>query len=92
MPGGPEWNTDTNFESWTTSGITGGTVSGGMLSGTSSSTAPQVIRTGITGGPDLDLGFNDYLDVRMQLPAAYTGDIEAHFGVANAGSGRPDRL
>ena len=79
-----EWATAGNFESWTTSGITSGTVSGGVLSGTTSSTAPQLSRTSITGGPDLDLGFNDYLEVRMQLPATYTGNFEIYFGVANA--------
>jgi len=82
---GPEWNTAANFESWTTSGVTGGTVSGGLFSGTSSSTAPQITRTGISGGPDLDLAYNDYLDIRLQVPATFTGDIKINYGVTSAG-------
>jgi hypothetical protein len=54
-----EWNTDTNFESWTTSQVTGATVSGGNLSGTTSGTSPRVILSNFSG-PDHDLAFNDY--------------------------------
>ena len=71
-----EWNTNGNFENWTTANITGATVSGGLLSGTASGSDPQVMLTGLgTNGPDLDLAFNDYLDVRLQVPSGFSGGI-----------------
>jgi carbonic anhydrase/acetyltransferase-like protein (isoleucine patch superfamily) len=79
-----EWNTDGNFESWSTAQISGATVAGGVLSGTASGTDPQIMLTGFgASGPDLDLAFNDYLDVRLQVPAAFSGNILVYFGAAN---------
>ncbi|MCE9608818.1 MAG: DUF6055 domain-containing protein [Chthoniobacter sp.] len=77
-----EWNTNGNLESWTTSQVTGATVSGGQFSGTTSGTAPQVIRSNFSG-PDLDLGFNDYLEIRIQVPASHTGDIKISYGTTS---------
>lgn len=73
-----EWNTEGSLESWTLSGVSA-TVSGGLLSGTTSSTTPQIIRSNFSG-PDLDLGFNDYLEIRIQVPASHTGDIKISYG------------
>src|SRR5215475_9594836 len=66
-----EWNTDGNFEGWSTGQITNAVVAGGNLSGGASGTDSQLLKTNFAGGPDLDLGFNDYLEVRLQLPADY---------------------
>ena len=74
-----EWNTDTNFESWTTNQVTGATVSGGNLSGTTNGTSPRVILSNFSG-PDLDLGFNDYLELSIQVPSSHTGDIRISYG------------
>lgn len=74
-----EWDTAGNQESWTTSQVTSVTVSGGKLSGTTSGTSPRVIRSNFSG-PDLDLGFNDYLELRIQVPASHTGDIKISYG------------
>ncbi len=74
-----EWNTDTDFEGWTTSQVTSATVSSGRFSGTTSGTSPRVIRSNFSG-PDLDLGFNDYLELRIQVPASHTGDIRISYG------------
>ena len=74
-----EWNTNGNLESWTTSQITSATVGGGFLTGTTSGTAPQIIRSNFSG-PDLDLGFNDYLELRIQVPSTHTGDIRISYG------------
>lgn len=83
---GPEFNTAGNLEGWSAaSGITGTTVSGGALSGTSSSSIPILEITNIANGPDLDLAFNDYLEIRMQLPSNYDGGFEVQFGVTDAG-------
>ncbi len=75
-----EFNTAGNFQGWTTSGVTGAAVSGGSLTGTASGTDPQLLRLSISGGPDLDLGFNDSIEIRLQVPASYTGDIQLFYG------------
>ncbi|MCU0796083.1 MAG: DUF6055 domain-containing protein [Akkermansiaceae bacterium] len=74
-----EWNNSGDLESWTTSQINSVTVGGGLLSGTTSNTSPQIIRTNFPG-PDLDLGFNDHLELRIQVPASHTGDIRISYG------------
>ena len=74
-----EWSTSGDLESWTTNQVTSATVSGGTFSGTTSGTSPQVIRSNFSG-PDLDLGFNDYLELRIQVPASHTGDINISYG------------
>lgn len=74
-----EWNTSGNLETWTTSQVTSPTVAGGSFSGTTSGTSPRVIRSNFSG-PDLDLGFNDYLELRIQVPASHTGDIRISYG------------
>ena len=79
-----DWNTDGNFENWSTAQVTGAAVFGGLLSGTAGGTDPQIMLTGLgAGGPDLDLAFNDYLDVRLQVPAGFGGYILVFFGAAN---------
>ena len=74
-----EWNTGGDLESWTVSQITSATVAGGNFSGTTNGTSPRVIRSNFSG-PDLDLGFNDYLELRIQVPASHTGDIRISYG------------
>jgi carbonic anhydrase/acetyltransferase-like protein (isoleucine patch superfamily) len=79
-----DWNTDGVFDNWGTAQVSGATVLGGMLSGTASGTDPQITLTGLgAGGPDLDLAFNDYVDVRLQVPAAFSGYILVFFGATN---------
>ena len=80
---GGEWNTDGNFESWVTAQITGASVAGGLLAGTASGADPQVSLLGVTGGPDLELAFFDYLDVRLQVPAGFAGSIPIYYGTTN---------
>lgn len=75
-----EWSTAGDFESWTTSQVTGATVSGGVFSGSTSGTDPRVQRSNFSGGPDLDLGFNDFIELRMQVPASFAGDIQIYYG------------
>jgi autotransporter-associated beta strand protein len=74
-----EWNTDGNLDSWTTSQVNSATVSGGSFSGTTGGTSPRVIRSNFPG-PDLDLGFNDHLELRIQVQASHTGDIKISYG------------
>jgi hypothetical protein len=73
-----EWNGNT-LESWTASGVATPTVSGGALSGTTNSTDAQVSLANFTG-PDLDLGFNDFLEIRVRVPANYADSIDIYYG------------
>ena len=83
---GAEFNTAANFDGWSpNANVSGATVSGGLLSGTSTTADPWIQVSNIASGPDLDLGFNDYLEIRMQLPSTYTGNFELYFGVTDAG-------
>jgi hypothetical protein len=75
-----DWNTNGDFESWSVSQVAGAQVTGGVLSGTASGTDSQVSRLNFANGPDLDLGFNDYLELRIQVAADYLGDILIHYG------------
>ena len=36
--------------------------------------------SGLKDGPDLDLGFNDYIDVRLQLAKESTGSVRIGYG------------
>jgi hypothetical protein len=79
-----EWNTNGNFQGWSVANVSGATVSGGSLSGTASGSDPQVMLTGLgTNGPDLDLAFNDFVDVRLQVPAGFSGGVQIYFGATN---------
>ncbi|MFM2198670.1 MAG: hypothetical protein RLZZ505_2102 [Verrucomicrobiota bacterium] len=83
---GAEFNTNGSFDNWSPNGgVSGATVAGGLLTGTSTTADPWIQVSNIAGGPDLDLGFNDYLEIRMQLPATYAGNFELYFGVTDAG-------
>jgi len=74
-----EWNTAGDLENWTVSQVTSATVANGSFSGTTNGASPRVIRSNFPG-PDLDLGFNDYLELRIRVPANHTGDIRISYG------------
>jgi autotransporter-associated beta strand protein len=78
-----EWNSAGNFEGWSSSQVTSASVSGGVLSGTASGAAPSVQVTNLRSA-DLDLGFNDYLELRLQLPAGYSGPVFIDYGTTNS--------
>lgn len=77
-----EWTTDGNGEGWTGTNVTGLTALGGALVGDDGSTTADasVSRTAIVSGPDLDLGLNDYLQLRLKVPVDYTGDVKIEYG------------
>jgi hypothetical protein len=66
-----EWNTNDNFEGWSPVNATA-VVTNGVLEGTATTTDPRLQLAGFAGGPDLNLGFNDFLELRIQVPASYT--------------------
>jgi len=74
-----EWNTNGNLEGWAASQTSAG-VSGGLLSGTASGTDASVSRSNFGSGPDLDLGWNDFVELRIQVPATYTNNIQIFYG------------
>lgn len=77
-----EWNTAGNLEGWT--GVNATVMaSGTMLSGTATSTDSRVQLSNFSSGPDLDLGWNDFLEVRIQVPASYNGPIQIFYGTTS---------
>jgi hypothetical protein len=77
---GPEWNTNGDFQSWSLTQVTNAAATNGTLAGVASGTDPQISLLNFAAGPDLDLGFNDFLDIRLQLPADYLGDVQIRYG------------
>jgi carbonic anhydrase/acetyltransferase-like protein (isoleucine patch superfamily) len=80
---GGEWNTNGNLENWTTAQVAGGAVSGGVLAGTAGGADPQVELLGSASGPDLELACFDYLDIRLQVPAGFSGSVPVYYGTTN---------
>lgn len=78
-----EWNVSGDFEGWTTAQLAATSVAGGVLAGTPSGANPQVMLLNLANGPDLDLAFNDYLDIRLQVSAGFSGSIQVYFGTTN---------
>ena len=77
-----EWATPGNLDGWTGANVSNLASAGGLLTGDdlSASADAAVSRTAIAGGPDLDLGFNDYLQIRIKVPASYTNAIQIEYG------------
>lgn len=76
-----EWESAGDFEGWSTSQASA-TVSGGLLQGTASGNEATLLLEGIAGGPDLDLGWNDFIEMRIQVPAGYGGDVRIFYGTS----------
>jgi hypothetical protein len=74
-----DWNTDGNFDLWTTSQIPDAMVTNGMLSGTAGGSDPFIALSAFAG-PDLDLAFYDYIEIRLQVPAGFAGNIPIYYG------------
>ncbi len=82
-----EWNSAGDAESWTVSGARGVSVAGGVLAGADDAAGaidPQVLRTALADGPDLDLGYRDCLEIRLQVAAGYEGAIEVYWGTTTS--------
>ena len=86
-----EWNTAGDLESWSPVNATA-TASGGLLNGAATTTDSRVQRTAIASGPDLDLGFNDFIELRIQVPASYTGAIQIFYGTTMTTGFATDRV
>lgn len=75
-----EWAVAGDFDGWTTTGATNAVVTNGALAAWRAAGSLQLSRTAATGGPDLDFGFNDFMQVRIRLPAGYTNRVQFEFG------------
>ncbi|MEY5025558.1 MAG: hypothetical protein RLZZ244_1086, partial [Verrucomicrobiota bacterium] len=86
-----EWAVDGNLEGWALAG--GGTLSvqWGALRGAGAGSAEgngvadlAVQRVTMAEGPDLDFGFNDYLQVRIKVSSGYSGGVRFEYGTSQA--------
>jgi carbonic anhydrase/acetyltransferase-like protein (isoleucine patch superfamily) len=77
------WTTNNSLGSWTAQQISNITFSAGVLTGTASGGDPQLALLNMANGPDLDLAFFDYVDIRLQLPAGFSANIPVYYGVTN---------
>jgi len=77
-----EWNTAGNAEGWTGSGATV-SVADGIFSGSATTTDSRVQLSNFAGGPNMDLGYNDFMELRVQVPASYTGAIQIYYGTTS---------
>ena len=77
-----EWATNGNLDGWVAANVTNLAAAGGSLVGEDTSTTADasVSLTALVGSADLDLGFNDYLQIRLKVPATYLGDVKVEFG------------
>ncbi|MGC4031164.1 MAG: hypothetical protein QM754_05375 [Tepidisphaeraceae bacterium] len=82
-----EWATAGNADSWTATGASSTTIAGGFITEVASASGTPVVlsRTSIASGPQtLEYAYYDYVQVRMQLPAAYAGgDVTFYYGTSN---------
>jgi hypothetical protein len=79
-----EWATDGVVDGWSGTNVTSLVAAGGFLSGSAASITlgTSISRGSLVNGPDLDLGFNDYLQIRLKLPASYVGDVKIEYGTS----------
>lgn len=78
-----EWNLPGNLDGWSTSQTSGSVQASGtdtVFMGVASGTDAQVSGTNFANGPDLDLGFNDFIELRIKVPDNYSGDIQIYYG------------
>jgi carbonic anhydrase/acetyltransferase-like protein (isoleucine patch superfamily) len=76
-----EWATEGNLDSWTGGNMSGPTSTGGYITGTGTAAAPYIQRT-VMSAPDLDFGYNDYLQIKIMVPASFNDDIIFQFGTS----------
>ncbi len=77
-----EWNTNGNFENWSVTNATA-VVANGILSGTATSGDPNLRLTSLANGPDLALGWNDFVELRFQAPVGYSGNVKIYYGTTS---------
>jgi hypothetical protein len=72
-------NFSAQWNSWVAANATV-SVSGGMLSGIATSNDPNIRLSSISNGPDLDLGWNDFIEVRLKVPVRFNGEVKIFYG------------
>jgi carbonic anhydrase/acetyltransferase-like protein (isoleucine patch superfamily) len=89
-----EWN-GTGLDGWSVSNAASSSVAGGVLTVTSQSNTSNPVRidlTALSAGPDLNFGYFDYLQLRMQLPAGCDKDVTFSFGTSTRTGFASDRV
>lgn len=74
-----EFNTEGQLEGWKVTGSSDASVKGGMLKFTPGSGEVRVERKEMAG-PELELGFNDYIEFKLQIPSGHKGEIKIQWG------------
>ncbi len=77
-----EWNAAGDMDGWSDTGLTGKSVANGILTATGTTDAPYIELTNIGHQPDLDLGYFDFIQFRLKLPAGFDDDIVFYFGTS----------
>jgi carbonic anhydrase/acetyltransferase-like protein (isoleucine patch superfamily) len=76
-----EWSTPGVLDGWSGTNISGLTSTGGYITGTGTTSTPYIQKT-VMSAPDLDFGYNDYLQIRIKVPAGFSDDIIFSFGTS----------
>ena len=76
-----EWSTPGNLDGWTGTNVSDLNSIGGYITGTGTSDSPSIQKTAMAA-PDLDFGYNDYLQIRITVPASFNDDIIFSFGTS----------
>ena len=87
------WDKGSDAQGWQGTGVTGLTVSDGRLAATATAGSPaRIFRSGLTAKMDLDFGFNDFLQIRMQLPKGFKQSVLFRFGTTTHGGFADNRV
>jgi autotransporter-associated beta strand protein len=88
-----EWNGAT-LDGWTVANAASSSVADGSLTVTSPSSSAnpvQIDLRSISGGPYLDYGYFDYLQIRLRLPVGFDKDVTFSFGTTTKSGFADDR-
>ncbi len=89
-----DWNGDT-LDGWTVNNAASSSVAAGVLTVTSqngTSNAAQIDLRNISSGPNLDFGYFDFLQIRLQVPANFNQDVSFSFGTSTHTGFASDRV
>ncbi|MFT3787317.1 MAG: DUF6055 domain-containing protein [Tepidisphaeraceae bacterium] len=77
-----EWASDANLDGWAVNNAASSSVAGGRLAVTTNTNGSplDVSLSSISSGPSLDYAYYNYVQVRMQLPTGFVGDVTFSFG------------
>ena len=88
-----DWPTAGDLQGWVARGARAEAAEG-VVTVTANDAADAILEVAsLANGPDLDLGFNDFLQLRIRVPADYSGEIRLAYGLSvKPGFGAERRL